>query len=72
MTCSKPPDNLGTNHSLLGFHVFFWKTRVGLLNTLEGPFQVEHCVIVPTALRSLKETSGPGRGQEPKTLSYAR
>lgn len=56
----------GTYHPFLGFHLFFWKTRVGLLDTLEGPFQVPHCVTIPTALGSLKKTQVLDEARSPK------
>lgn len=56
----------GTYHPFLGFHLFFWKTRVGLLDILEGPFQVPHCVTIPTALGSLKETQVLAKCRSPK------
>ena len=56
----------GTYHPFLGFHLFFWKTCVGLLDTLEGPFQVPHCVTIPTALGSLKETQVLTKARSPK------
>lgn len=54
----------GTYHPFLGF-LTPWKTRVRLLDTLEGPFQVPH-YDHPNSSGVSEEDSGPGRGQEPK------
>ena len=57
---------LNKRNTFLAFHLFFWKTLVGLLEILEGPFQFPHCVTIPAALGSLKETQVLTKSRSPK------